>query len=70
MSLSMILSDKTIFHVRYSLPQKKVYTFVMPSTQNCGVQMESRVCATPNPVVSSEFWKSVVSLASEYLALT
>ncbi len=25
----------------YSLHQKKVYTFVKPSTQNCGVQVES-----------------------------
>ncbi len=31
----------------YSLPRKKVYTFVEPSTQNWGVQMKSRGFATP-----------------------
>ncbi len=31
-------------HMYYSLPQKKVYSFVEPSTQKGG-QMESRGCA-------------------------
>ncbi len=48
----MLLPQKVDFlliffsHV-YSLPQKKVYTFAEPSTQNCGGQMKSRGSAKP-----------------------